>query len=182
MKEWLRSRWRAGLTYAQEHPWRILSASMVLSLVLGGLSKLLPCNLRVGLDVHGLELALGVLALASILAGFAGVVVVFALQGSSPLFVSFRAEGGTVLRRAWLFLVRVSFLAAAASLLSAGAFALGTPLVARTLLIASICLSIQSALTMLWLLRLLVDAVGVDDSARLQKSKSYGDAKDLYRP
>lgn len=181
MKEWLRSRWRTGLTYAQEHPWRILSTSMLLSLILGALSELLPCTMRVGLDVHGLELALGVLALASILAGFAGVVVVFALQGSSRLFVSFREKGGAVLRRAWLFLVRASFLAAAASLLAAGAFAIGVPLAARTLLIASVFLSIQSALTMLWLLRLLVDAVGVDDSAQLQKSKSYGDARDLYR-
>ncbi|WP_087483569.1 hypothetical protein [Brachybacterium massiliense] len=181
MKEWLRSKWRAGLTYAQERPWRVLCVSMVVSLLLGALSAFLPCKLRLGLDLNGVELALGVLALASILAGFAGVVVVFALQSGSALFVSFRAEGGAVLRRAWLFLVRVSFLAAAASLLSAGAFALDLPLGARTLLFASVALSIQSALTMLWLLRLLVDAVGVEDSAQLQKSKSFGDAKDLYR-
>lgn len=120
---------------------------------------------------HGLDLALGMLSLAGIMAGFIGVVVVFGLQASAPVFVRFRVVSGRSLGRNWLVLIATGFLSAGAAMAAAVAYVLGSLVIAFGALLLSVLLSIHAAMRMLWLVRLLIVAVRIDDKEKLNPSK-----------
>lgn len=147
----------------QDHPRAVNIALIVLAAVATSALAIWAHDVLKTLSAHGLDLALGVLSLAGILAGFVGVVVVFGLQASAPVFVRFRVKAGTSLGRDWLVLISTGFSAAALSLFAAIAYATGQWTPAAGLLLAAMLLSGHCALRMLWLMGVLVRAVRVDD-------------------
>ena len=129
----------------------------------------------------GLELSLGMLSVAGIMAGFVGVVVVFGLQASAPVFVRFRVASGRSLGRNWLVLIATGFLSTGAAMVAAVAYALEMLLLGFGALLLAVLLSVHAALRMLWLVRVLIEAVRLDDNEKLNPSKVKR-AGDRYTP
>ncbi|GAA1333781.1 hypothetical protein GCM10009592_28280 [Brachybacterium rhamnosum] len=129
----------------------------------------------------GLDLSLGMLTVAGIMAGFVGVVVVFGLQASAPVFVRFRVAAGQSLGRNWLVLIATGFLSTAAAMAAAVAYAVGALPLGFGALLLSVLLSVHAALRMLWLVRVLIEAVRLDDTEKLNPSKVEPAAK-RYTP
>lgn len=133
------------------------------------------------LERDGLNLALGMLSLAGIMAGFVGVVVVFGLQASAPVFVRFRVEAGSSLGRNWLVLISTGFWAAGAAMLSAVAYSMDRFTVGAGALFLSTLLCLHAALRMFWLVRVLIDAVRLDDQEKSAPARTKF-TSDRYTP
>ena len=169
---------RGGL---EDHP-HLVNFTLLL-LTLGVVWWLDRGDLRV-IDLlkdDGLELSLGMLTVAGIMAGFVGVVVVFGLQASAPVFVRFRVAAGQSLGRNWLVLIATGFVSTAAAMAAAVAYSLDVVALGFGALLFSVLLSVHAALRMLWLVRVLIEAVRLDDTEKLSPSKTKP-AAERYTP
>lgn len=116
----------------------------------------------------GVTLFLGTAAAAAILAGFAGVVVVFGLTAEGERFRVFRIASGARLRSNWTSTSLAGFAAAGLSLASAICIVNGPVFIAPWIFELSLFLMAHGALRTIWILRELVTVVRTED---LQWSK-----------
>ena len=116
---------------------------------------------------------LGMLGPAAIVAGFAGVVVVFGLTATSDRFRAFRANAGDSLRRTWVSSSLSGFeavgLAVVAALLSVSAL----PLLAAYVFEASLLILLHGSLRLVWILAQMIGIVRADDVVSTDKGKTY---------
>lgn len=116
---------------------------------------------------------LGMLGPAAIVAGFAGVVVVFGLTATSDRFRTFRANAGDSLRRTWVSSSLSGFEAVALSV-AAALFSVATfPLMAAYVFEASLLLLLHGSLRLVWILAQMIGIVRADDVVSTDKSKTY---------
>lgn len=109
---------------------------------------------------------LGLSAVAAISAGFAGVIIVFGLTSESIVFRNFRKKSGNRLAANWTSVIASAFLASALSLAAALIQLLDRPFVANILFELGCLLLLHSAIRSVWVMRLLLQLVSVDDRNR----------------
>lgn len=177
----LRTSGKAARGWLEDHPHLVNSVLFLLSAGIVWLVRAERESVFEQLRAHGLELSLGMLAVAGIMAGFVGVVVVFGLQASAPVFVRFRVAAGQSLGRNWLVLIATGFLSTAAAMVAAVAYAFGALHLGFGALLLSVLLSVHAAVRMLWLVRVLIEAVRLDDTEKLNPRKVEPAAK-RYTP
>lgn len=120
---------------------------------------------------------------AALVTGFAGVVVVFALEADSPRFRTLRLRGGKQLRSSWTSVSGSGFLSLAIGFLTHMVFAGPlAPLGVWTLTYGVLVLT-HSSWRLLWLLRKLAGAVNAEDidreiSTKIQKTSDLPFPKD----
>lgn len=170
----------AVLGCLQDHPRAINLLAAIVSVVASVCVALWWWAPFAALAEEGSSLALGLLSLAGILTGFVGVVIVFGLQASAPVFVRFRVQAGSSLGRDWLALVSTGLLAAACSMASAVAYAAGQWTPGGGFLLLGIMYCIHCALRMLWLLRVLIDAVHADDKMQMSPDVKRPSARQYF--
>lgn len=112
---------------------------------------------------HAWELYIGFAGVAGMLAGFAGVVLVFAMTTGSRRFARMRIRGGGRLEANWLSPLLSSFLAAFVSLAAAAADLLGHGAQAAWAFEFVFLVSIHAAMRMCWVLRKLMTATRRQD-------------------
>jgi hypothetical protein len=106
---------------------------------------------------------LGLSAVAAISAGFAGVIIVFGLTSGSDVFRKFRDASGERLSSNWTSVIASASLASGFSILAALAQLIDRPFVANMLFELGCLLLLHSAIRSVWVLRLLLRLVKVDD-------------------
>lgn len=116
---------------------------------------------------------LGLLGPAAIVAGFAGVVVVFGITASTDRFKRFRAQAGRSLRRTWVSSSLSGFeavaLAVAAALLSVS----GMPFVAPFAFEASLLLLLHGSIRLVWILAQMIGIVRADDVVATDQANTF---------
>lgn len=105
---------------------------------------------------------LGITVLAAVFAGFSGVLVVFALTGTSARFRRLRRTGGRALRSNWTWCAVSAVVAAFLGVVGALATALGHP-TARWVLELAFVLCAHAAARQIWLLASLAAVVSAED-------------------
>jgi len=116
---------------------------------------------------------LGMLGPAAIVAGFAGVVVVFGITASSERFKRFRAQAGRSLRRTWVSSSLSGFeavaLAVAAALLSVS----GLTFIAPFAFEASLLLLLHGSIRLVWILSQMIGIVRADDVVATDEANTF---------
>lgn len=166
-----------GGDFARDQPFR-LDAGLLALVVVHGLAtqfRLIP-NLWEGLafadpqtDVQALYL--GVLGAAAIVAGFAGVVVVFGLSAQSPRFQTFRATAGKTLARIWVASTLSGFEAVALCVAATVASLAGFGWLGPWLFELSLLFLLHGTVRLVWILRHLIKIVSADDIKAHVKSQ-----------
>jgi hypothetical protein len=122
-------------------------------------------------------LYLAVLGAAALLSGFAGVVVIFGLSGTTDRFRTFRVKAGPALARNWTSTSIAGFAGAGTALLAA--ILLYSPWASASpwLFELAVLLVAHSSTRLVWLLRGLIRLVQADDvsTARERNKKSPKD-------
>lgn len=126
-------------------------------------------------------IALGVASVASMVGGFAGVVVVFGLSANDERFRAVRLKAATSLRRNWMAVITIPLFAAFAALFAAAAassahFATAMWIVEGALLFAG-----HGALRLVALLHELVRVVHASD-VKVDQEQNTMTADDIYGP
>lgn len=116
---------------------------------------------------------LGMLGPAAIVAGFAGVVVVFGITASSERFKQFRAQAGRSLRRTWVASTLSGFEAVALAIAAALLSISGWTLAAAFSFEASLLLLLHGALRLVWILSQMIGIVRADDIIDADKTSSF---------
>lgn len=155
----------------QDHPWSVNIALVVLVALhavpsmLGVIpnvwSALADADAAVATSVY-----LGFLGAASIVAGFAGVVVIFGLSGESAKFRQFRLVGGLALSRNWISTIASGFLAAGLALVAALLALSGAGAFSPWFFELGILFLIHGSVRLIWLMKGLVHAVAADDALK----------------
>lgn len=117
-----------------------------------------------GASPNAWQIYLGFAGVVAISAGFAGVILVFALEQSDDRFRRLRRLGGTRLMANWFSPVRVSLVAAFASVGCAVAASIGHGIIAWWVFEYVLVWSALSAGRLFWLLRILTRVVAAVDS------------------
>ncbi|WP_139347694.1 hypothetical protein [Nocardia donostiensis] len=119
---------------------------------------------------------LGVASVGAIYAGFAGVIIVFGLTPSSRLFRNFRIQAGARMVSNWISIISWAFLAAGGSLVASFLESIGFRFVASFLFEFGVMLLIHSSIRSVWIMRLLLELVRVDDSAarQVERTERFG--------
>jgi len=110
---------------------------------------------------------LGLSAVAAISAGFAGVIIVFGLTSNSEVFRNFRRTSGNRLSSNWTSVIASAFLASGLSIGAALAQINDRPFVANMLFELGCLLLLHSAVRSVWVLRLLLQLLTVDDEKKI---------------
>lgn len=116
---------------------------------------------------------LGMLGPAAIVAGFAGVVVVFGITASSERFRKFRAKAGKSLRRTWVSSSLSGFEAVGFSVAAALLSVSGLTLLASFAFEASLLLLIHGTLRLIWILAQMIGIVRADDVVATDQASSF---------
>lgn len=122
-------------------------------------------------------LYLGGAVVATVAAGFSGVVVVFAMSQGVERLAAMRQIGSARLEANWFSVVQQAFWSAALAVAAAFTDAAGHPQIAGWLFELALVSCLHSALRQLWLLRALVKAVRLGD-AQPRPVKSTDEALD----
>ncbi|MDY7542586.1 MULTISPECIES: hypothetical protein [unclassified Cryobacterium] len=130
-------------------------------------------------QVQALYLAL--LGPAAIVAGFAGVVVVFGLSASSPRFEKFRADAGPALPRTWVASTLSGFEAGAFCVLAAMFNVVGMPWISPSLFALALLVLSHGALRLIWVLSEMIRIVRADDIVNTAAANVYPMAKLPFR-
>lgn len=116
---------------------------------------------------------LAILGPASIVAGFAGVVVVFGLSAGSSRFRKFRSHAGASLKRTWVASTLSGFVAAAlcilASIVNLTDWASGAPF----LLELSLFILAHGAIRLVWILSEMIGITRVDDAKATDEASKF---------
>jgi hypothetical protein len=115
---------------------------------------------------------LGTAGAAAIVAGLAGVILVFVIGSLSPRLRSFRDAAGTPLRKTWTAIVAEPFTATLLGILAAITQTTSGRVAAPWLFELGIVLLVHGSLRLLWLLREMVAIVGADDKEATREEKS----------
>lgn len=110
-------------------------------------------------------------AAAALVAGLAGVIIVFVISGQTPQVRQFRRDAGLPLRRMWISVVTEPFVAAFLSVIAAVTQTTAGAMVGPWLFELGLALLAHSAVRLVLLLRELVDIVAADDE--LVERESY---------
>jgi hypothetical protein len=130
------------------------------------------------LDPSGVSAVyLGLSAVAAISAGFAGVIIVFGLTSESTVFRNFRQDSGDRLSANWTSVIASAFLSSALSLGAALFQLIDRPFVANIFFELGCLLLLHSAIRSVWVMRLLLNLVGIEDNRRAaaEKTARHGD-------
>jgi len=110
---------------------------------------------------------------AAIVAGFAGVVVIFGLTASSDRFKTFRATAGRSLRRTWVSSSLSGFEAVALAVAAAMVSIAGLANLAPFLFELALLLLLHGALRLIWILAGLIGIVRADDIKATDEKRTY---------
>lgn len=155
-----------------------VAAHVLVSLVwFPGLS---PANLFASVDAQDLptaisSLSLGVAAVAAMVGGFAGVVVVFGLSSDDERFRLVRLNASTSLRRNWTSIVTTPLAAAFGAILAASVATAGVAAAAIWILEACLLLAAHGAVRLVVLLNELVRVVHYADEATQKAANTVDD-------
>lgn len=117
--------------------------------------------LPAGSDPVGIALAL--VGAGALLAGFAGVVVVFGLQNNSERFRRLRRQGGDELTQNWSSMSSSGFWTMGIAIAAALAFSAQQPFVGAVFLEAALLVLAHGSVRLIWMLRRLIEVVSADD-------------------
>lgn len=120
----------------------------------------------------GIAIYLGSASAAAIVAGFAGVVVVFGLTAGGSRFRQLRLEGSGSLTRNWTSASISGFAAAGLSLAAAVLSGIDLGVISPWLFEWSMLLLIHGTVRIMWLLRALMGVVYAEDAAADRASKT----------
>jgi hypothetical protein len=129
----------------------------------------------------GIAIYLGAASAAAIVAGFAGVVVVFGLTANSSRFRELRLKSGESLNKNWTSASVSGFAAAGLSLFAAILAGLQFQAASPWIFEWSILLLVHGTLRIIWLLRSLMKVVASDDAAADRQSKTRSYTKDSFK-
>ncbi len=115
---------------------------------------------------------LGTAGAAAIVAGLAGVILVFVIGSPSPRLRRFRDAAGKPLRKTWTTVVTEPFAAALLGILAAITQTTSGRTAAPWLFELGLVLLVHGALRLLWLLREMVAIVGADDHEATRDDKA----------
>lgn len=159
----------------QDHPALVSSGATVLVIghfVVTGAGWI--CNIWSGLIQVDVETAvsiyLGILGTAAIVAGFAGVVIVYGLSPDTPRFQAFRLKAGSALKRTWSSTALSGFEAALLSGVAAVVAASGAAWLAPWFFELAVLLLAHGAMRLVWIMRGLIDTTQADDQAAQNKA------------
>lgn len=170
----------AGKAFAQDRP-GLISASLVVAVTAHGLLTwpypwLNPFK---GLQADdkdttsmAVTLYLGTAGAAAIVAGLAGVILVFVIGSPSPRLRQFRDAAGNPLRKTWTTVVAEPFATVLLGILAAITQTTSGRTAAPLLFELGIVLLVHGALRLLWLLREMVAIVGADDHEATREEKA----------
>lgn len=166
---WLRTRYATVRAKCSDHPFWVALALMVgvaghavLSLPWRWLDPYKSLVVDANTDT-AVTLYLGAAAAAAIVAGFAGVVIVFTIGSEVRRVRAFRFRSGKPLQRAWMAVVAEPFAATLLGLVAAMAQLTSGRRVAPWLFELGLVLLVHGAILLLWLLRELVEIVYAED-------------------
>ncbi|MDJ0350606.1 hypothetical protein [Cryobacterium sp. PH29-G1] len=129
--------------------------------------------------VQALYLAL--LGPAAIVAGFAGVVVVFGLTANGDRFQKFRADAGPALTRTWVASTLSGFEAVVLGLTAAVLSVVGVPWLAPSFFELALLVLIHGALRLVWILSALIGIVRAEDITNTDATNVYSMDKLFHR-
>lgn len=167
---------RRILSLLQDHPIVVTSLALVLVIIHWSLVTFGPLEntwepLLRSPD-GGIAIYLGSASAAAIVAGFAGVVVVFGLTAGGSRFRQLRLEGSESLTRNWTSASISGFAAAGLSLAAAVISSIDLGWISPWLFEASMLLLIHGTVRIIWLLRALMGVVYAEDAAADRFSKT----------
>lgn len=116
---------------------------------------------------------LAMLGPAAIVAGFAGVVVVFGLQSSSNRFREFRVAAGKALKRTWIASTLSGFVAVLLCVGAALSSVAGAPQIAPWFFELAILILAHGALRLVWILQGLIGIVQADDVQQVDANNVF---------
>lgn len=111
----------------------------------------------------GVAVAMGIAAVAAIGAGFAGVVVAFAISSERPAVIEFRNIVGPLLKANWSSVIRCAFAAAILALTAGTLFAAKVYGWAAWISIAAVALLLHSMARNLYLFSVLLEVIAIGD-------------------
>ncbi len=114
----------------------------------------------------------GTAGAAAIVAGVAGVILVFVIGSPSARLRSFRDSAGTPLRKTWTTIIAEPFTATLLGILAAITQTTSGRIAAPWLFELGIVLLLHGSVRLLWLLREMVAIVGADDHEATREEKS----------
>ncbi|PZS40260.1 MAG: hypothetical protein DLM62_03820 [Pseudonocardiales bacterium] len=167
-------------TFAQDRP-ALVSVSLVLAVAGHGLLTwpyhwLNPFKSLQADDKDMINLAvtiyLGTAGAAAIVAGLAGVILVFVIGSSSPRLRSFRDAAGKPLRKTWTVIIAEPFAGTLLGILAAITQTTSGRIAAPWLFELGIVALVHGSLRLLWLLREMVAIVGADDHEATRDDRS----------
>lgn len=116
---------------------------------------------------------LGMLGPAAIVAGFAGVVIVFGITASSERFRAFRAGAGKSLRRTWISSSLSGFEAVGFAIVAALLSVSDLTFLAPFAFEASLLLLIHGTLRLIWILTQMIGIVRADDVTATDEAHTF---------
>jgi hypothetical protein len=122
-------------------------------------------------DAEVMTLHLGVAALAAMVAGFSGVVVIFGLSGDSKRMRRLRDLGGDRLQANWTSVVAVAFSGAFIAVICAGLALGGLPEPSLWVGMYAVLLTGHGSLRLIWLLQTLARIVRTEDQVRARQAR-----------
>lgn len=172
---------------AQDYPLLVNGALLALVLAYWGVTVVWSSSLSlahalrsVG-DANLMTLHLGTAALAAMVAGFSGVVVVFGLSGENDRFRRLRDAGGARLHANWISVVATSFAGAFLALACATIAIGGQPRVSVWIGLYAMLLPAHGAVRLIWLFSALARVVKGEDGDR-KRADSTVSTRELFPP
>jgi hypothetical protein len=177
---WLRKRWVEFGTRCSDHPsW--VAAGLIVAVAVHAASTLrwrwLDPYKSLVMEANtstAVTLYLGAAAAAAIVAGFAGVIIVFTIGSEARRIRFFRFASGKSLQRAWMAVVAEPFAATLLGLVAAISQVTSGRRAAPWVFEVGLLLLVHGAALLLWLLRALMEIVYAEDTE--------ADAKDREIP
>ncbi len=115
---------------------------------------------------------LGTAGAAAIVAGLAGIILVFVIGSSSPRLRSFRDAAGQPLRKTWTTIIAEPFAGTLLGIMAAITQTTSGRIAAPWLFELGIVLLVHGSLRLLWLLREMVAIVSADDHEATREDRS----------
>lgn len=172
----MKNAWHKLVAVAQDNPWIITLFTLLLVT-----THFFLVHFKVWTDSwatllaspdRGMAIYLGAASASAIVAGFAGVVVVFGLTATGEKFRNLRLDAGKSLGSNWTSSSVSGFSAAGIALAAAIAAATGQFFWSPWLLEWSLLLLLHGTIRIIWLLRILMSIVAAQDAADVRESKT----------
>lgn len=116
--------------------------------------------------------SLAIVGTGALLAGFAGVVVVFGLQGNSERFRKLRRDGGKELQNNWSSMSSSGFWTMGLSIASSICYSAKWALPGGLLLELSLLILSHGSIRLIWMLKQLISVVSVEDEVADRRDRT----------